>query len=526
MPFNGSGTFVRLFSWAADLATGIKIRSDRMDGEMDGFATGLSTCITKDGQTTTTARIPFALGLQFPTGSVGSPATNFAADPDTGTYSPGSDQWAVAAGGAQRFLVNAGAISVSGTFGVSGATTLSSTLAVTGIVSHGDGTVGAPGIAFGSDIDCGAYRIGPNNWALATGGAKQIELSPSTGVTISNLSGTLGPDAVLTTVKAGNCLTWSSTNTNFVGSLGNQSGGGSPFIGLHAVHSSSANTLQNSGAGVRGMAVIYNGASLDFQFNGVATANAAFSSTITPLSIAAATGAVTLGASLSVTTSATMTTLNVTGNGIVSGTLGVNGTMNAATVQQGGSALVPPGTIMAYAGTSAPAGWLLCDGSVYNVSDHPALGGAVGSIFGGNGITTFGVPDLRGRTIFGVDAASSRISVAGSGIDATTIGASHAGGAQAVTIGQANLPNLNFDVIIPAGQGAHAHSVSGGPYYVSGAGASAPAAGSGGSANPPTSPTVNANTLPQMVGTAASGGSGAALIIMPPALILAWIIKR
>lgn len=60
MAFNGSGTFVRIYNWQTDKINGIKVRADRMDGDSDGFATGLSTCITKDGQQTVTANIPFA----------------------------------------------------------------------------------------------------------------------------------------------------------------------------------------------------------------------------------------------------------------------------------------------------------------------------------------------------------------------------------------------------------------------------------------------------------------------------------
>lgn len=58
MAFNGSGLFLRIFNWAADAAANIKITASRMDTEMDGFATGLSNCVTKDGQTTPTANIP------------------------------------------------------------------------------------------------------------------------------------------------------------------------------------------------------------------------------------------------------------------------------------------------------------------------------------------------------------------------------------------------------------------------------------------------------------------------------------
>jgi len=58
MAFNGSGTFERLYNWVTDLGNSVNITASRMDGEMDGMATGLSNCITKDGQTTITANIP------------------------------------------------------------------------------------------------------------------------------------------------------------------------------------------------------------------------------------------------------------------------------------------------------------------------------------------------------------------------------------------------------------------------------------------------------------------------------------
>ena len=60
MAFNGSGVFNRIYNWVNDKANGYKITASRMDGEFDGMATGLSNCITKDGQTTLTANIPFS----------------------------------------------------------------------------------------------------------------------------------------------------------------------------------------------------------------------------------------------------------------------------------------------------------------------------------------------------------------------------------------------------------------------------------------------------------------------------------
>lgn len=60
MPFNGSGTFTRVYNWVSDAAAAIPITASRVDTEDDGIATGLSNCICKDGQTTITADLPMA----------------------------------------------------------------------------------------------------------------------------------------------------------------------------------------------------------------------------------------------------------------------------------------------------------------------------------------------------------------------------------------------------------------------------------------------------------------------------------
>ena len=59
MAYNGTGTFNRIYNWTTDAANGVNIEAARMDTEDSGFATGLSNAITKDGQTTITANIPF-----------------------------------------------------------------------------------------------------------------------------------------------------------------------------------------------------------------------------------------------------------------------------------------------------------------------------------------------------------------------------------------------------------------------------------------------------------------------------------
>jgi hypothetical protein len=76
--FNGSGTYVRVHDFTADATAGIAIRADRMDAEFDAITTALSTCLTKDGQTTPTGAIP--MGSQKITG-LGTPT----ADTDAAT---------------------------------------------------------------------------------------------------------------------------------------------------------------------------------------------------------------------------------------------------------------------------------------------------------------------------------------------------------------------------------------------------------------------------------------------------------
>lgn len=59
MAFN-NGVFSRLYNWVQDKANSVKINATRMDAEMDGMATGLSTAMLKDGTQTLTANIPYA----------------------------------------------------------------------------------------------------------------------------------------------------------------------------------------------------------------------------------------------------------------------------------------------------------------------------------------------------------------------------------------------------------------------------------------------------------------------------------
>jgi microcystin-dependent protein len=81
--------------------------------------------------------------------------------------------------------------------------------------------------------------------------------------------------------------------------------------------------------------------------------------------------------------------------------------------------------------------YLYNDGTVYNFSDYPWLGAKYLGQFGGNGVTTFGVQDLRGRLPLAYDGTGTRITTAGCGVNGAVMGA--AGGAQGVGLTVAQL---------------------------------------------------------------------------------------
>lgn len=141
----------------------------------------------------------------------------------------------------------------------------------------------------------------------------------------------------------------------------------------------------------------------------------------------------------------------------------------------------------------------------------------------GNGTTTFNVPDLRGRVIPGRNnmggIVSSNLTSTYYGSEPDAVGA--AGGNQSSTLAQSNLPNVNFNVSIPSGQGAHTHSytlTSGVNQTLQPGGANIPAVSNSAS-------NTGSSTLPSMTGTAASGGSGTAFSLVQPSMTLNYIIK-
>ena len=91
------------------------------------------------------------------------------------------------------------------------------------------------------------------------------------------------------------------------------------------------------------------------------------------------------------------------------------------------------GQIIMFAGNFAPRGWALCDGQLLSISSLSALFSILGTTYGGDGRTTFALPDLRGRAALHP----------GSGAGLTPRHLGEKGGTEAVALDVNQLPSHN-----------------------------------------------------------------------------------
>jgi microcystin-dependent protein len=101
------------------------------------------------------------------------------------------------------------------------------------------------------------------------------------------------------------------------------------------------------------------------------------------------------------------------------------------------------GEIRMFAGTFAPRGWALCDGQLLAISQNDALFSLLGTIYGGDGRTTFGLPEMRGR----IPIHQGQ----GPGLSARKLGSKS--GRETVTLTQSEMPSHDHTL---TGSGANA----------------------------------------------------------------------
>jgi len=101
------------------------------------------------------------------------------------------------------------------------------------------------------------------------------------------------------------------------------------------------------------------------------------------------------------------------------------------------------GEIRIFGFNFAPRGWAFCNGAILAISQNTALFSLLGTTYGGDGETTFALPDLRGRNPIHV----------GSGPGLTTVSWGQKGGAESTTLNANNLPSHTHAVNASPGEG-------------------------------------------------------------------------
>jgi microcystin-dependent protein len=158
------------------------------------------------------------------------------------------------------------------------------------------------------------------------------------------------------------------------------------------------------------------------------------------------------------------------------------------------------GAIFIFAGNFAPRGFQLCQGQLLAISQNAALFSILGTTYGGNGTTTFALPDLRGRAPIGQGT--------GPGLSPVVLG--QVSGANSVTILTTNMPAHNHSIGCDSGGSANTDPTNGIP-------------GNPGVGQQPiySAGPANAKMLPAMVGMT---GNSQPLNIQNPILGINYII--
>ena len=168
---------------------------------------------------------------------------------------------------------------------------------------------------------------------------------------------------------------------------------------------------------------------------------------------------------------------------------------------------LPAGSLLPYAGSSAPSGFLLCYGQAISRTTYATLFTAIGTTYGtGDGSTTFNLPDLRGRLIAGQDdmggSSANRLTGQSGGVNGDTLGGT--GGNETHTLTTSELA-------------AHTHGAGNygyGSIY----------SGTGPWSGPAFQGQRN-NTLSTFSGDSGSTGGGGAHNNVQPTIILNYVIK-
>jgi len=113
--------------------------------------------------------------------------------------------------------------------------------------------------------------------------------------------------------------------------------------------------------------------------------------------------------------------------------------------------IFPVGIIQMFAGSVAPSGWLLCDGSLVSRNTYASLFSVIGTLYGsGDNNTTFALPDCRGRAVIGTGQSSD------SNMTNRVLGTKY--GLEGSTISASMLPTFSMDSDSNTGNHTHGYT--------------------------------------------------------------------
>ena len=203
------------------------------------------------------------------------------------------------------------------------------------------------------------------------------------------------------------------------------------------------------------------------------------------------------------------------------------------------SSITPIGVIRLFAGSTAPNGWLVCNGDTISRSAYNNLFKVIGTTYGvGNSNTTFTLPDMRGRCPIGVGTGAS--------LTARTLGSNV--GAETATLAQVNLPSHTHTTTVGTQSANHTHTGTSGGHSANHTHSyGTPIGTTGAQVGIIDSVTASSSGTPQTGGnsvghthattfgtgsaththsvTNSNTGSGTAFGIMPPSIVVNFIIK-
>jgi len=301
-----------------------------------------------------------------------------------------------------------------------------------------------------------ALQVTSNNFTLLTNHAiifKDSEGTPKT-LTLGIPSPLTASWALTLPVSAGTSGQVLSTNGSGVTSWINAAGGGtinSGTTGQLAYYSGVGTTL--SGETMSGDATIAVGGALTIANDAITNVKVAAAAAIalsklapttayywyvanasgvlTPVAVTASRAVVTDSNGLPAVATTTATEIGYV-NGVTSSI--------QAQIDAISPFVIPPGSMLDFAGTVSPTGWLLCDGSAVSRSTYSALFTAIGVTWGvGDGSTTFNLPNMTRR--LGMGSGGSGTAIIGNAVG-------NIGGAETHTLTSAQIPNTSVTVSI------------------------------------------------------------------------------